>query len=143
MAIHYAQDGHVVTITIDRPEARKSLDIDHFGMLADAWIRFRDDADAYVAILTGVQDVYCVGADLKKFVPIVTERADKLAAGESTLARTSHGAAFVSAIARANVVGVQFHPERSGTDGLRLLANVVDVVRSGAFATGPVLSGRA
>jgi len=86
MAIHYAKDGHVVTITIDRPEARNSLDIDHFGMLADSWIRFRDDDDAYVAILTGVQDVYCVGADLKKFVPIVTERADKLAAGESTLA---------------------------------------------------------
>lgn len=86
MAIHYAKDGHVVTITIDRPEARNSLDIEHFGQLAECWIRFRDDDDAYVAILTGVGDVYCVGADLKKFVPIVTERADKLAAGESTLA---------------------------------------------------------
>jgi len=30
---------------------------------------FRDDEDAFVAILTGVGDVYCVGADLKKFVP--------------------------------------------------------------------------
>lgn len=86
MAIHYAKDGHVVTITIDRPEARNSLDLEHFGQLSDAWVRFRDDDDAYVAILTGVGDVYCVGADLKSFVPIVTERADKLAAGESTLA---------------------------------------------------------
>lgn len=84
MPIHYEKGGHVVTITIDRPEARNSLDVDHFGMLADAWIRFRDDDEAFVAILTGVGDVYCVGADLKKFVPIVTERADKLAAGEST-----------------------------------------------------------
>jgi enoyl-CoA hydratase len=83
MAIHYAKDGHIVTITIDRPEARNSLDIEHFGQLADAWVRFRDDADAFVAILTGVGDVYCVGADLKRFVPIVTERADKLAAGEA------------------------------------------------------------
>jgi enoyl-CoA hydratase len=83
MAIHYAQDGHIVTITIDRPEARNSLDLEHFGQLADAWVRFRDDADAFVAILTGVGDVYCVGADLKRFVPIVTERADKLAAGEA------------------------------------------------------------
>src|SRR5579884_1354103 len=83
MAIHYAKDGHIVTITIDRPEARNSLDVEHFGMLADCWVRFRDDDDAYVAILTGVGDVYCVGADLKKFVPIVTERADRLAAGES------------------------------------------------------------
>jgi enoyl-CoA hydratase len=81
VAIHYAKDGHVVTITIDRPEHRNSLDLEHFGQLADAWVRFRDDADAYVAILTGVGDVYCVGADLKRFISIVTESADKLAAG--------------------------------------------------------------
>ena len=86
MAIHYEKDGHIVTITIDRPEARNSMDLEHFGRLADCWIRFRDDEDAYVAILTGVGDVYCVGADLKTFVPIVTERADKLAAGEARLA---------------------------------------------------------
>src|SRR5215831_9088702 len=85
MAIHYEKRGHVVTITIDRPEARNSLDIEHFGQLADSWVRFRADDDAFVAILTGVQDVYCVGADLKRFIPIVTERADKLAAGESML----------------------------------------------------------
>ncbi len=83
MAIHYEQDGHVVTITIDRPEHRNSLDLEHFGQLADAWVRFRDDDTAYVAILTGVGDVYCVGADLKRFIPIVTEQADKLAAGGS------------------------------------------------------------
>src|ERR1041385_7036306 len=83
MAIHYAKDGHVITITIDRPEARNSLDLEHFGQLADGWVRFRDDDDAFVAILTGVGDVYCVGADLKKFISIVTESADKLAAGGS------------------------------------------------------------
>jgi imidazole glycerol phosphate synthase glutamine amidotransferase subunit len=47
------------------------------------------------------------------------------------LARTHHGASFVSAIARRSLIGVQFHPERSGRDGLRLLANYVDLVRSG------------
>ena len=83
MAIHYARDGHVVTITIDRPEARNSLDLEHFGQLADCWVRFRDDDTAYVAIVTGVGDVYCVGADLKSFIPMVTERADKLRAGEA------------------------------------------------------------
>ncbi len=83
MAIHYAKDGHIVTITIDRPEARNSLDLDHFGMLADCWIRYRDDDEAFVAILTGVNDVYCVGADLKKFITQVTERAAALRAGES------------------------------------------------------------
>ncbi|MHB1499727.1 MAG: imidazole glycerol phosphate synthase subunit HisH [Candidatus Dormibacteria bacterium] len=38
-------------------------------------------------------------------------------------ARTTHGVPFVSAIAAGPVVGVQFHPERSGSAGLRLLAN--------------------
>ena len=39
------------------------------------------------------------------------------------LATTEHGSRFVSAIARGRLAGVQFHPERSGDDGLRLLAN--------------------
>ena len=46
------------------------------------------------------------------------------------LAETSHGARFVSAIAAGPVLGVQFHPERSGTDGLRVLANFVEIVRA-------------
>src|SRR5215510_14820911 len=83
MAIHYEKADHIVTSTIDRPEHRNSLDLEHFGQLADGWVRFRDDDDAYVAILTGVGDVYCVGADLKRFITIVTEQADKLAAGEA------------------------------------------------------------
>ena len=52
MPIHYAKDGHVVTITIDRPEARNSLDLEHFGQLADCWVRYRDDDDPEVALAT-------------------------------------------------------------------------------------------
>ena len=47
------------------------------------------------------------------------------------LARTEHGRPFVSAVARGRLLGVQFHPERSGTDGLRLLANFVGLARRG------------
>ncbi len=46
------------------------------------------------------------------------------------LARTTHGEAFVSAVSRGALLGVQFHPERSGPDGLRLLANFVGLVRA-------------
>ncbi len=81
MAIHYEKSGHIVTITIDRPEARNALDLEHFGQLADCWVRYRDDDEAYVAILTGVGDVYCVGADLKKFIPMVTGNVERLASG--------------------------------------------------------------
>jgi len=46
------------------------------------------------------------------------------------LARTTHGSTFVSAVARGKLYGVQFHPERSGRDGLRLLANFTRLART-------------
>jgi imidazole glycerol phosphate synthase glutamine amidotransferase subunit len=56
------------------------------------------------------------------------------AADDVVLAETGHGGRFVSAVARGNLLGVQFHPERSGDDGLRLLANFVSLVRAGGRA---------
>jgi glutamine amidotransferase len=41
------------------------------------------------------------------------------------VAETAHGSRFPSVIASDAILGVQFHPERSGVDGLRLLANFV------------------
>lgn len=78
MAIRYQKDGRVVTITIDRPEARNALDLEHFGALAKAWIDFRDDEDAWVAIITGTGTSFCAGADLKKFIPAVTGAVPEL-----------------------------------------------------------------
>jgi imidazole glycerol phosphate synthase glutamine amidotransferase subunit len=49
-------------------------------------------------------------------------------AAGATVARTEHGEEFTSAVALGKLVGVQFHPERSGTDGLQLLANFVAIV---------------
>jgi imidazole glycerol phosphate synthase glutamine amidotransferase subunit len=67
----------------------------------------------------GIRD----GADLY----FVHSYVGRPAAGSEDLvvAETTHGATFASVVARGRLLGVQFHPERSGTDGLRLLANVV------------------
>ncbi len=46
-------------------------------------------------------------------------------AADVALAQTEHGATFVSAVQRGRLLGVQFHPERSSTAGLRLVANVL------------------
>ena len=48
------------------------------------------------------------------------------------LALTEHGSEFVSAVASGNLAGVQFHPERSGRDGLVVLANFVSLASPGA-----------
>jgi len=57
-------------------------------------------------------------------------------AADAILATTTHGTAFTSAVARGPIAGVQFHPERSGRDGLRFLSNFVGSLRSPAFAGG-------
>jgi glutamine amidotransferase len=43
--------------------------------------------------------------------------------GRATVATASHGGIFAAAVAHDNFLGVQFHPERSGADGARVLAN--------------------
>jgi len=79
MPIHYEQDDeHIVLITIDRPDARNSADMEHFKLLRESWDRFNDDADAWVAIVTGVGDAFFTGADLKKYVPEITKVAKEI-----------------------------------------------------------------
>jgi len=41
------------------------------------------------------------------------------------LGRSTYGTEFASVVGRANIFGVQFHPEKSGPDGLALLRNFV------------------
>jgi imidazole glycerol-phosphate synthase subunit HisH len=41
-------------------------------------------------------------------------------------AHTQYGAPFTCAVARANIVAVQFHPEKSATAGLQVLANFMN-----------------
>jgi imidazole glycerol-phosphate synthase subunit HisH len=68
-------------------------------------------------LLTGLPD----GADLYFVHSFVVAPAD----GATIVAETVHGSAFPSVVASGSVLGVQFHPERSGADGLRILANFV------------------
>jgi E-phenylitaconyl-CoA hydratase len=70
MSILYEQKDRVVTITINRPEAMNAIDPETHFALIDAWVRFRDDADAWVAILTGAgEKAFSAGADLKRMIP--------------------------------------------------------------------------
>ncbi len=63
--VGYDQDEHVVTITYRRPEALNAVNGELRQDLNAAWERFRDDPEAWVAIVTGEGRAFCAGADLK------------------------------------------------------------------------------
>ena len=60
----YDLDDHVATITYNRPEALNAIDGDVRAGLNTAFSRFRDEEDAWVAIVTGAGRAFCVGADI-------------------------------------------------------------------------------
>ena len=49
------------------------------------------------------------------------------AGADDEIAVADYGVPFTAAVQRANVFGVQFHPEKSSTAGLRVLANYVRI----------------
>jgi enoyl-CoA hydratase/carnithine racemase len=64
-AVAYELEGHVATITYNRPEALNAINRDMRSGLNDAFARFRDEEDAWVAIVTGAGRAFCVGADMR------------------------------------------------------------------------------
>jgi E-phenylitaconyl-CoA hydratase len=60
----YELDGHIATITYNRPDALNAIDGDMRRGLNAAFGRFRDDEDAWVAIVTGAGRAFCAGADM-------------------------------------------------------------------------------
>jgi E-phenylitaconyl-CoA hydratase len=64
-AVSYQLDGHIATISYNRPDALNAVNGALRADLNDAFARFRDDPDAWVAIVTGAGRAFCVGADLK------------------------------------------------------------------------------
>jgi imidazole glycerol-phosphate synthase subunit HisH len=68
-------------------------------------------------LMHGVEDRAFVYYTHSYRAPVVTE----------TVAVTAYGGPFSGAIERGNVMGVQFHPEKSGVAGMRVLRNFVEL----------------
>jgi enoyl-CoA hydratase/carnithine racemase len=76
-AVEYEKkDNHLVVITMNRPERLNGIDEDMLMGLCDSWLRFKNDDDAWIAILTGTGRAFTAGADKSWF-----EKAQR---GEST-----------------------------------------------------------
>ena len=50
---------------------------------------------------------------------------------DAVIATTEYGAELTAAVARGNVMGCQFHPEKSSEAGLKILENFVRLGREG------------
>ena len=59
------RDGHVITVTLNRPEARNALSGEMLVRMHDAWVEIDEDPEVRVAIVTGAGGHFCAGADLK------------------------------------------------------------------------------
>ena len=68
-------------------------------------------------LMRGVEDGSFVYYTHSYRAPVVTE----------TVAVTEYGGSFSGAVERGNVMGVQFHPEKSGAAGMQVLRNFVEL----------------
>jgi len=91
------------------------------------WNRLHDMADhPLLAGLPAEPHVYFVHGFAPDGVP-----------GEAVLARATHGRAFPAVAGRGRVLGTQFHPEKSGAAGLRILGNFLALAHDGESGEAP------
>ena len=94
-----------------------------------------------VILDTGVANLSSLAFAVKRLgvEPVITREAAEIRAADRillpgvgtaracTTARCTYGEEFTAAAAHENFMGVQFHPERSGRAGARLLANFLGI----------------
>jgi glutamine amidotransferase len=97
--------GRVVRL---QPDPTYEIKIPHVGWNSLALVR---DESVIAGVAPGAQVYYT-----HSYVAPVT--AD-------TAAVTEHGQPFAAVVQRGRIAGVQFHPEKSGDIGLRILGNFV------------------
>jgi enoyl-CoA hydratase len=59
--------GHVLVVTMNRPEARNALSSEMLARMYDAWVELSEDPELRVGVLTGAGGTFCSGMDLKAF----------------------------------------------------------------------------
>lgn len=99
-------EGHVERL-------RTELPLPHVGWNAVEWVRAAE-ADP---VLEGV-----AGPEPRYFYHVHSYAAQRADAPE-VLGRCTYDVAFASVVRRNNVWGIQFHPEKSQAEGLRILHN--------------------
>lgn len=68
MAVLYDKEGRIVTITLNLTETLNRIDAQTFKAFSSSLLNFRDDPEAWVAIITGTGEVFSTGADHHKLL---------------------------------------------------------------------------
>lgn len=63
--IEVTRDGHVMTVTMNRPKRKNAMTLTMFALMADAWQELSDDDGLRCAILTGADGNFSSGMDLR------------------------------------------------------------------------------
>jgi enoyl-CoA hydratase len=63
----FERDGHVATLTMNRPEAKNALSSEMLARMYDGWVEVDENPEIRVCILTGAGGTFCAGMDLKAF----------------------------------------------------------------------------
>jgi enoyl-CoA hydratase/carnithine racemase len=61
----YEIEGHIATITYNRPDSLNAINAEMRRALNEAFSRFRDEEEAWVAIVTGAGKAFCAGGDIR------------------------------------------------------------------------------
>lgn len=64
--VTYVREGRIATITYNRPEALNAINQELREDLNASWVTFREDDEAWVAIVTGAGRAFSAGADLRQ-----------------------------------------------------------------------------
>ncbi len=75
--IKTTQDGHVLTLTIARPERKNALTQAMYGAMADAIVSANTDKSIRAIIITGEGDLFTAGNDLGDFASDMERKTGK------------------------------------------------------------------
>lgn len=97
------RDGVFLWITIDQPDALNALDPESMAALAEAWVRYRDDDELLVAVVTGSGErAFTVGSNLKTFIPRLQAGELDPRANQEAYMKGSLGPVFKPVLAAVN-----------------------------------------
>ena len=66
MVLEYTVDGHIATVTLNRPDQMNAQNLEMRKAMVAAWRRINNDDEVWLAIITGNGRAFSAGHDLKE-----------------------------------------------------------------------------